>query len=100
MAVKTHVFESRDLKLEKIPEALEKPQVKESSKGIRRLLKFGRKNHSSAAGEHNLESDSISINSSEADDSAIVTTASDEGNIAYATSLTTRIRIGDCHKHA
>lgn len=86
MAVKAHVFESRDLKLEKIPEALEKPQVKESSKGFRRLLKLGRKNHSSS-GDHNLESDNISINGSEADDSGIASTALDGGNIAYAASL-------------
>lgn len=76
---KAHVFESRNLKLEKIPETLEKPQVKESSKGFRRLLKFGRKNHSSGAGEYNAESDNISINGSEADDNGIATAASDEG---------------------
>ncbi|XP_015887871.3 COP1-interacting protein 7 isoform X2 [Ziziphus jujuba] len=75
---KAHVFESRNLKLEKIPETLEKPQVKESSKGFRRLLKFGRKNHSSGAGEYNAESDNISINGSEADDNGIATAASDE----------------------
>lgn len=76
---KVHVFESRNLKLDKILETLEKPQVKESSKGFRRLLKFGRKNHSSGAAEHNAELDNISINGSEADDNGIATTASDEG---------------------
>lgn len=39
-------YDFRNMKLEKIPEVLEKPHGKESSKGIRRLLKFGRKNHS------------------------------------------------------
>ncbi|KAK4539216.1 hypothetical protein RGQ29_031939 [Quercus rubra] len=67
--VKALVSDSRNLRLEKIPESLEKPQVKESSKGIRRLLKFGRKNHSSATGERNTESDNASVTGSEVDDS-------------------------------
>ncbi|KAE8076046.1 hypothetical protein FH972_014719 [Carpinus fangiana] len=66
--VKALVSDSRNLTLEKIPESLEKPQGKDSSKGIRRLLKFGRKSHSSATGERNIESDNASVNSSEADD--------------------------------
>lgn len=50
-------YDFRNMKLEKIPEVLEKPHGKESSKGIRRLLKFGRKNHS----ESNVsEADSVS----------------------------------------
>ncbi|KAJ7954690.1 COP1-interacting protein-like protein [Quillaja saponaria] len=65
--VKAHLSDSRNSKLDKIPEAVERPQVKESSKGFKRLLKFGRKNHSSAAGESNMESDNISITGSEAD---------------------------------
>lgn len=72
--VKAHVTtDFKNLKLEKIPEALEKPQAKESSKRIRRLLKFGRKNHSSAA-----ESDSGSFNGSEGDDHATNTASSSE----------------------
>ena len=77
-SVRAHISDT-NLKLEKIPEAPEKPQVKESSKGFRRLLKFGRKNHSSA--ERNSESDNISINGSEADETAANTAVSSEGNI-------------------
>ncbi|KAK9288027.1 hypothetical protein L1049_016472 [Liquidambar formosana] len=76
--VKVHVSDFKNLKLEKIPEASEKPQVKESSKGFRRLLKFGRKNHSSAAGERNSESDNVSANGSEADDYVTNTASSSE----------------------
>ncbi|XP_027364982.1 COP1-interacting protein 7-like isoform X2 [Abrus precatorius] len=65
--VKAHVSDIRNSALEKIPEAIEKPQVKESSKGFRRLLKFGKKSHSSAA-ERNMESDNASIDGSEVDE--------------------------------
>ena len=74
------VADSTNLKLEKIPEVLDKPQVKESSKGFRRLLKFGRKNHSSATGERSIESDSVSVNGSEADELVANTASSSEGN--------------------
>ncbi|RDX57998.1 COP1-interacting protein 7, partial [Mucuna pruriens] len=65
--VKAHVSNIGNSTLEKIPEAIEKPQVKESSKGFRRLLKFGKKSHSSAT-ERNMESDNVAIDASEADD--------------------------------
>ncbi|PON94790.1 COP1-interacting protein-like protein [Trema orientale] len=77
-SVKVHISDARNLKLEKIPETLEKPQVKESSKGFRRLLKFGRKNHTSASGERNSESDNVSVNGSEADDTATNNVVSSE----------------------
>ncbi|XP_054805701.1 COP1-interacting protein 7 isoform X2 [Prosopis cineraria] len=66
--VRAHGSDSRSSTLEKIPEVVEKPQVKESSKGFRRLLKFGRKNHSSATSGPSVESDNASIDSSEADE--------------------------------
>jgi hypothetical protein len=47
--VKAHVSDFEKMKLEKIPEAIGKLQVKESSKGIKRFLKLGRRNSSSAA---------------------------------------------------
>lgn len=81
--VKAYVSESSNLKLEKIPEAVEKPQVKESSKGFRRLLKFGRKNHSSSSGERNGEADNASMNGFEADDNETNTVSSSEGNLHY-----------------
>ncbi|CAI8603124.1 unnamed protein product [Vicia faba] len=52
--------------LEKIPEATEKPHVKESPKGFRRLLKFGKKSHSPTT--RNTESDNVSVDGSEADE--------------------------------
>ncbi|WVY96328.1 hypothetical protein V8G54_028479 [Vigna mungo] len=54
---RSRVSDSRNSTLEKIPEVIEKPQVKESSKGFRRLLKFGRKNHDSppAAGRNSID---------------------------------------------
>ncbi|KAL6189443.1 hypothetical protein ACLB2K_040832 [Fragaria x ananassa] len=72
--VQPYVSESSNLKLEKIPEAVEKPQVKEPSKGFRRLLKFGRKNHSSSSGEP----DNGGMNGSEADDNDTNTVSSSE----------------------
>ncbi|XP_028185666.1 COP1-interacting protein 7-like isoform X1 [Glycine soja] len=62
------VSDSRNSTLEKIPEVIEKPQVKESSKGLRRLLKFGRKNHDSPTAGRNMESDNTSIDGSEANE--------------------------------
>ncbi|KAL2325150.1 hypothetical protein Fmac_024208 [Flemingia macrophylla] len=69
--VKAHVPNIGNSTVEKIPEATEKPQVKESSsKGFRRLLKFGKKSHSSAS-ERNTEADNASIGGSEADETGI-----------------------------
>ncbi|KAH7691537.1 beta-sandwich domain of Sec23/24 domain-containing protein [Dioscorea alata] len=45
---------------EQIQDALEKPRSRESSKGFRKLFKFGKKNQSSAAGDHNSDSGSCS----------------------------------------
>ena len=78
--VKALVSDFKDVKLEKIPE--EKAQVKES-KGFRRLLKFGRKSHGTAAGDQYTESDNGSINGLEADEYAsnAAATSSSEGNL-------------------
>ncbi|XVF38482.1 hypothetical protein REPUB_Repub20aG0105900 [Reevesia pubescens] len=76
--VRALVADTKNLKLEKIPEVLDKPQVKESSKGFRRLLKFGRKNHSSATSERCIDSDTVSVNGSEADELAANTASSSE----------------------
>ncbi|PPD85631.1 hypothetical protein GOBAR_DD17401 [Gossypium barbadense] len=54
--VRALVADTKNLKLEKIPEVLDKSQVKEPSKGFRRLLKFGKRNHSSARSEHSIDS--------------------------------------------
>ncbi|KAF2313999.1 hypothetical protein GH714_021405 [Hevea brasiliensis] len=75
-ALKVHVSDPKGLKLEKIPEALDKPQVKESSKGFRRLLKFGKKSHT--ASERNVELDNGSVNGSEPDDCGVNIASSSE----------------------
>lgn len=75
---KAYVSDYGNAQLEKIPEALEKPEVKKSSKGLRLLLKFGRKNQSPATDEHNDESDNISTNGSEANDAGTNTTSNNE----------------------
>eukprot|EP00268_Persea_americana_P010907 TRINITY_DN1447_c0_g1_i11.p1 TRINITY_DN1447_c0_g1~~TRINITY_DN1447_c0_g1_i11.p1 ORF type:complete len:1347 (-),score=343.22 TRINITY_DN1447_c0_g1_i11:177-4217(-) len=68
-SVMAHISGSVDINsLELIHGSLEKPRGKEYSKGFRRLLKFGRKNHSSAAGEHNIETDKSSIDGLVIDD--------------------------------
>lgn len=78
--VKARVSDIRNSSLDKIPESIEKPQVKESPKGFRRLLKFGKKNHSSVTTGRNTESDNVSIDGSEADDIGI-NGSSNEGNV-------------------
>ncbi|KAM0941890.1 hypothetical protein DsansV1_C15g0132421 [Dioscorea sansibarensis] len=47
--------------VDQIHDIFEKPRSKEPSKGLRKLFKFGKKNHTSASGEHNLESDCLSV---------------------------------------
>ncbi|KAE9612078.1 hypothetical protein Lalb_Chr06g0169151 [Lupinus albus] len=66
--VKAHVSDIRNSTLEMIPEATEKPRIKESPKGFKRLLKLGRKSHSSATAGHNMKSDNVSIDGSEANE--------------------------------
>lgn len=80
--VKVQVTDPRTPKLEKIPETLEKDNVKESTKGFRRLLKFGRKKHSSSSADHH-EPDIVSISGSEADDNAVNSAPSGEGKTYY-----------------
>lgn len=89
--------DSKSSKLDKIPETLLKPQIKDSSKGLRRLLKFGRKSNSSATGERSVESDNTSLDGSEADELVVTTAASSEGNCILLHPLHTRC-IGH-HRH-
>lgn len=80
-AVKARVYDNRNSTLEKIPETTEKPRVKESPKGFRRLLKFGKKSHSSAT--RNTESDNVSIDGSEADEIGINGSSNEGSHILY-----------------
>ncbi|XP_023547770.1 COP1-interacting protein 7-like isoform X1 [Cucurbita pepo subsp. pepo] len=75
---KAYVPDHGNALLEKIPEALEKPEAKKSSKGLRLFLKFGRKNQSPATDEHNDESDNTSATGSEANDVGTNTTPHNE----------------------
>ncbi|CAI0558825.1 unnamed protein product [Linum tenue] len=65
--LRARVSDPMNLKLEKIPEVVDKSEVKESPKGFRRLLKFARKSHA-ATSDRNSEVDNMSIKSFEADD--------------------------------
>lgn len=99
--VKARVSDIRNSTLEKIPEAVEKPQVKESPKGFRRLLKFGKKSHGSATAGHNTESDNVSIDGSEADEIG-VNGSSNEGNVllmGFSILIINLVSSEHCLKH-
>ncbi|CAL1411030.1 unnamed protein product [Linum trigynum] len=80
--LRARVSDPMNLKLEKIPEVVDKSEVKESPKGFRRLLKFARKSHA-ATSDRNSEVDNMSIKSFEADDgvaNAAATTSNEAHN--------------------
>jgi hypothetical protein len=63
----------------KISEASEKSQTKESaSKGLRKLLKFGKKSQSSSVSEHHTESNNASFNSNEDHEPAVTAATTSE----------------------
>lgn len=61
----------------------EKPQIKESSKGFRRFLKMGKRNHSSTAVEQNTEIDDSSINEVEQGKVGKDAATSNEGIVSF-----------------
>lgn len=64
----------------KISEASEKSQTKEStSKGLRKLLKFGKKSQSSSTSEHHTESNNVAVNSNEDHEPAATVGTTSEG---------------------
>lgn len=67
-SIKLPISDTENLKIEKMPESVDK-QSKESTKGFRRLLKFGRKGSSSTTSGVN-EADNGSVSESDADDHA------------------------------
>ncbi|XP_056168859.1 COP1-interacting protein 7 [Syzygium oleosum] len=67
-SIKFRISDTDNLKIEKMPETVDK-QSKESTKGFRRLLKFGRKGSSSTTSGVN-EADNGSVSESDADDHA------------------------------
>lgn len=80
-----HTSDLKNLKLERIPEALEKPTVKEPSRGFKRLLKLGRKNYMSAAVDQSGKPDDASVNDSELSGNATHYAASSDGNAYFTT---------------
>ncbi|GMH28510.1 hypothetical protein Nepgr_030353 [Nepenthes gracilis] len=61
-----HIPDSHRKNLDNMLEASNKPMRKESSKGLRGLLKFGKKNHNSTTVESNAENDQASLDDSKA----------------------------------
>ncbi|OAY65288.1 hypothetical protein ACMD2_11098 [Ananas comosus] len=60
-SIKTPEFKFPEMKsIDQTPEIYEKPRSKES-KGFRKLLKFGKKSHTSALGDDALDSDALSV---------------------------------------
>lgn len=83
--LKVHVSDPKSWKLEKFHEAIDKSRVKESSKGFKRLLKFGKKSHTTS--ERNGELDNGSVNGTEPDNSVMKIASSSEGKSNYTPSL-------------
>lgn len=61
----------------------EKTLGKEPSKGIRRLLKFGKKNHTSSLLDQSFESDCTSVDGTEHDDNARSNASASQGKIHF-----------------
>lgn len=70
---------SETMKFEKNLKGDEKPLIKDSSKGFRRFLKLGKKNHSSTATEQNAEIDKTSVGEVEQDKDGETAATSTEG---------------------
>ncbi|KAI3459526.1 hypothetical protein Pfo_016189 [Paulownia fortunei] len=68
--VKTLVPDVKALKMDKNQVTSEKTFVKESSKGLRRLLKFGKKNHTSSSVDQSVDSECTSGDGIENDNNA------------------------------
>ncbi|KAG8373191.1 hypothetical protein BUALT_Bualt12G0145400 [Buddleja alternifolia] len=68
--VKAHVPDAKALKMDKNQATSEKTSVKEPSKGISRLLKFGKKNHASSSVDQSVDSECTSGDGVENDNNA------------------------------
>ncbi|KAF7139591.1 hypothetical protein RHSIM_Rhsim07G0183600 [Rhododendron simsii] len=95
MGVKAQVSGFEDLKLAMIPESLAKVQVKESPKGLKRLLMFAKKNHSSVACEHSVESNNASVDGSELDGNVTNAASSSEASHNFALLSTFRSKTSE-----
>lgn len=72
---KVHTPDIHTVRVDNNTEAAERTQVKESPKGFKRLLRFGKKNHTSAGAESN----GASMNSIKQNDSATNASLPSEG---------------------
>nr|GMD81637.1 COP1-interacting protein 7 [Ipomoea batatas] len=77
-APKAYVDDAKTVTVYNIQEGSEKAQVKEPSKGFKRLLKFAKKSQSSISGDRTLESDSNSAVGLKQDDNATSIASSSE----------------------
>lgn len=82
--VKTHVPVVKALKMEKNQVTSEKTSVKESSKGLRRLLKFGKKNHASSSVDQSVDSECTNGDGIEHDDNARTMASTSEGDVHFS----------------
>ncbi|KAL2230093.1 UNVERIFIED_CONTAM: COP1-interacting protein 7 [Sesamum indicum] len=77
--VKAHASNIKTLKMDKNP-VVERSLSKEPSKGLRRLLKFGKKNHTSSYVDQSIDSECTSVDGTEHDDNARNTASTSEGD--------------------
>ncbi|KAK6161264.1 hypothetical protein DH2020_004645 [Rehmannia glutinosa] len=81
--VQEHVPHRKTLKMDQNSVISDKKLPKESSKGLRRLLKFGKKYHTSSLVNQSFDSDCTSIDGTEHDDNARNTASTSEGDNAF-----------------
>lgn len=77
-----------DVKTLRLEKNLDSIPIKESSKGFKRLLKFGKKNHSSASVDFSVESGGASIDGFDKGDHARNPAASSAGDVLFSTLKT------------
>ncbi|KAI3459481.1 hypothetical protein Pfo_016144, partial [Paulownia fortunei] len=82
--VKTLVPDVKALKMDKNQVTSEKTFVKESSKGLRRLLKFGKKNHTSSSVDQSVDSECTSGDGIENDNNARKMASTTEGDVHFS----------------
>ncbi|KAK6145931.1 hypothetical protein DH2020_019800 [Rehmannia glutinosa] len=82
--VKTHVPHVKALKTDKNQVAAEKIFVKEPSKGFKRLLKFGKKNNTSASVDQSVDSECTSGDGIKHNDNSWKMASTSEGDVNFS----------------
>lgn len=93
--VNVHIAAVKNVKLDEHVAAVERSRVKESSKGLRRLLKFGKKNHSSSV-DQSVDSDCSVDATIEQDDNAKRTGSTSQGDVHFSNLSLNTIKILTC----